>query len=120
MSRICVVMPRYLEDVYTRKRTIFHSLDGMWDIGCKLCLTQKKGSTIGMTATITSIREVFLHELPDTDLKKLGTDVTKNAYFDRWNKLFPESPVSGALRVFRVEFYYDPDKLSASSLKIDD
>ncbi len=100
-----VVFPRYAEDLETKKRTLYHSVDTPWEIGQYLILTSHRQALRGIPAEVTSVIQVKLRDLSEEDLVKLG-GITAKEYLARWDAAFPEHASNTDPLVWRIEFKY--------------
>jgi hypothetical protein len=101
-----VVFPRYAEDVSTKKRTLYHSVDTPWDVGQHLILTPHHNFPRGTPAKVTNVTQVKLKDLSEEDLLKLG-GITAEEYLARWDAAFPEHSSNTDPLVWRIEFKYN-------------
>lgn len=99
--------PRHAEDLYTKKRTLFHSLlDGdIISVGDGLLLCAHPNFPRVLTAVITKVDQVKLCDLTAEDLVLLNVDDAAS-YLARWDELHPEALSSQNPMVYRIEFQY--------------
>lgn len=95
-----VVLPRHAQDVATKRRTLFHDIEGDFKVGEEFSIVGHPNACRGLVATVAKVERVQLADLTTVDAEKLNCP--KEDYLARWNALHP----GWRGEVFAVEFRY--------------
>jgi hypothetical protein len=102
-----IVFPQYVEDIKTRKRTLFHWRAEGIRVGDGLRILSRPNFPCAYTSVITKVDHVKLRDLTAEDLVKLNV-ADAATYLARWDAAYPDTPSSDDPMVYRIEFQYNP------------
>jgi hypothetical protein len=105
--RRSLFLPRHVEDIETRERTLFHGFE-YYEAGTPIRIVGNYRRLNAQPAVITRVDQVRLLDHLDEDLPYLGK-VTRAEYLDRWNRSYPEHPSRSNPVVWRTMFVYEDE-----------